>query len=330
MGVVVAVLVFPGLVGSVPAQVPPPDVTVSVDRQSATVGDPITLVLRVRYDSTLHLTPFIPGGTVGPFTVLSDSTPPAARSEGSQAIYERHWRLAIFEPGDHWIPAFRGRVVDTTGTAIAWQSDSVAITIESVLTAADDSADIRGLKGAYVARQAISAWWYALAAALALLALVLWLRWRRRVAVVTVGPPPVPPWDAAMAALDALPGEIDPDLDGGRLWYFRLSEILRRYLDGRYDWQTIDQTTTEILRQLGDAPFNGDQGARVKEFLSAADLVRYARSDASVGRPELDREWMREFVVTTRLPQADIASARVAESPEQTAGAADPNGKGKR
>jgi hypothetical protein len=119
---------------------------------------------------------------------------------------------------------------------------------------------------------------------------------------------------------------IDPVTDGGRLWYFRLSEILRRYFDQRYGWVTIDETTTEVMQRLESAPFDGGHQERAQEFFQLADQVRYARYPAKVGRPEVDWEWVREFVESTVLvipsspapSQAPSSDPVATKSPNQT------------
>ncbi|HUU47019.1 MAG TPA: LPXTG cell wall anchor domain-containing protein, partial [Acidobacteriota bacterium] len=292
------------------SEIPAPDVTVSIDRREATVGDPITLTLRVVHDPAFHLTPAIPGRLMGPFEVLSDSLVSDARLEDDRQIYERIWRVAAFRPGTYWLPMLGGGLADSTGAAIAWQSDSIAITIVSVLTQADiDSADIHGLKASWEASVPLSVWWYVLGGAVLLALAGVWIWRRRKQPLAEPAVPSVPPWETALDDLQVMQHEIDAASDGGRLWYFRLSEILRRYVDGRYEWQSIDQTTTEILRQLKKAPFDGLHRERFREFLSVADRVRYARAHAQVGRPAIDWDWAKEFVQDTmprlHMPETD-------------------------
>ncbi|MEW5700840.1 MAG: DUF4381 family protein [Candidatus Zixiibacteriota bacterium] len=293
-------------VAGVHAQIPPPELIVSTDRQTATVGDPIAFVLTVRFDSTLRLGVPPPAAMLGQFDVLGDTVESEGALRDGRREYKRRWRLAAFKTGDLWIPSINGVLTDKSGATRAWRADSLAVTITSVLAGSADTTDIRGLKGPYVAGQHAWFWWLAGALIVLLFAATWWWerRRRRRAAVLTV--PPVPPWETALAALAALHEEVDPDQDGARLWYFHLSEILRRYWDGRYGWQSIDQTTTEIAAILNEAPFNGTHRQRAREFLDLADQVRYARLPARLGRAMVDWEWVRAFVNETipRVPPA--------------------------
>jgi len=291
------------LAGVARAQITPPELIVSADHQSATVGDPIEFVLTVRYDSTLRLGVPSRVPTLGDFEVIHDTVLGEGVLRDGVREYRRCWRLAAFKTGELWIPGITGELTDRNGASLVWRSDSLVVSITSVLAAGTDTSDIRGLKGPFVVRELAWFWWLAGALVVLLLAATWWWERRRRRAVPLVVPP-VPPWETALAALSQLHGQVDPNRDGARLWYFRLSEILRRYWDGRYGWQSIDQTTTEIARHFDDAPFDGMHRQRAREFLDLADQVRYARLLTRPGRAELDWEWVRAFVHETipRVP----------------------------
>ncbi len=316
------------------AVAPAPEITIAADRQTVTVGDPIEYILTVRYDSSLHLIAPVIGRMVGALDVLADTVLAEALIDGNRKTYKRRLRLAAFQTGDLWAPALQGHLVDTAGLATAWQTDSLSFAVASVLGEVDpDSADIKSLKAQFEADEG-HWWWWALAFALVALGVYLYLRrrWQRQPETKKVGPPPTPAWESALLALQSLREEIDPGSDGGRLWYFRLSSILRRYFDDRYGWDSIDETTTEVMRRLDYAPFNGGHEDRAREFFRLADLVRYAKTSAKVGRPEIDWDWVRTFVevtipsvkpvITTQDPVAatsvDTASPIATETAEPT------------
>ena len=302
-----------------------PAITVAIDKQSVTVGDPILYTLTLQYDSTLRLIVPAVGKTLGKLEVVKDSTWPEAVSGPGHKLYRRQLLLAAFETGQLWVAPLRGETVDTAGRSAPWQSDSLLVSVTSVLAgAATDTTDIHGLKAPYQAPE-IRWWLWAIAAALAIGAATLyWIRRRRHPATAAPAVPPTPPWDAALQSLRSLRQEIDPASDGGRLWYFRLSEILRRYFDQRYGWATIDETTTEVMQRLDTAPFNSGHQERAQEFFQLADQVRYARYPAKVGRPEVDWEWVREFVQST-VPVIPITPAPIQVSSSDPVSAKPPN-----
>ncbi len=303
-----------------PAHADAPSISVAIDKQSVSVGDPINYTLSVQYDSTLRLIAPTVGNSLGKVQVLKDSTLPVESSAPGRKLYRRQLRLAAFETGSIWIAAIHGETVDTAGNSIPWQSDSLQISVASVLAdAGTDTTDIHGLKEPYQAPE--FRWWLWTLVALGLLAAgaFFWLRRRKQLAIAVPPPPPPPAWETALVSLRTMRQEIDPEADGGRLWYFRLSEILRRYFDQRYGWASIDETTTEVMQRLESAPFDDGHQERAQEFFQLADRVRYARHPAKVGRPEVDWEWIQQFVRSTIPVISAVPSADEAAPSEPTA-----------
>lgn len=74
----------------------------------------------------------------------------------------------------------------------------------------------------------------------------------------------------------------DPVL--GREFFFQLSEILREYLGNRYDMDTLELTTAELCERLHDVDLQEVSLDEIEGFLSAHDMVKFARQAA--GREE--------------------------------------------
>lgn len=302
-----------------------PDISVAIDKQSVSVGDPITYTLSVQYDSIQRLIAPVVAKTLGKLEVLHDTTFGAGPSGPGRKLYRRQLRLAAFETGSLWVAALHGETVDPAGNSVPWQSDSLLISIASVLAdAGTDTTDIRGLKEPYHAPEFRWWLWGLIALALVAVAAFFWLRRRKQQALAVPPPPPPPAWETALYSLWSMRQEIDPDSDGGRLWYFRLSEILRRYFDQRFGWASIDETTTEVMQRLESAPFDSGHRERAQEFFQLADRVRYARHLAKVGRPEVDWEWIQQFVRST-IPAIPAVPLQNEATPNRPATPASPN-----
>ena len=60
-------------------------------------------------------------------------------------------------------------------------------------------------------------------------------------------------------------------------FYLRLTGIVRHYIEGITGLRAPEQTTEEFLREMGKKEtFSTVQSYRLKEFLEAADMVKYA------------------------------------------------------
>lgn len=141
--------------------------------------------------------------------------------------------------------------------------------------------------------------WYALlgvlgAALLGAGGFYLWKKKRRggRTAV----PPPPPPEAVAREALDAL--GVDSHI-GDKLFYFRLSAILRAYLDGRFGLEAMEMTTEELVPLLDRLAMERTLKSGVREFLAFSDPVKFADASPAHGRRERDIDFVLELVEKT-------------------------------
>ena len=87
-----------------------------------------------------------------------------------------------------------------------------------------------------------------------------------------------------MERLDAL--KAGPLLEEAsfKRFYFEVSEIIREYLGGRYGFDSLEMTTTELLATLRERPLSSVELSAVERFQSDCDLVKFAKY--SPARPE--------------------------------------------
>ncbi|MCX6998393.1 MAG: hypothetical protein NTV49_15230 [Kiritimatiellaeota bacterium] len=117
-----------------------------------------------------------------------------------------------------------------------------------------------------------------IAAALAGLAVVLFRLYRRRPSARRNGPPPLPPHQVALAALQALLRRGWIEAEHVEPFYVELSAIVRRYLEDRFQLRAPERTTEEFLREAATAgALTPAHQALVGAFLEQSDLVKFAR-----------------------------------------------------
>jgi hypothetical protein len=176
--------------------------------------------------------------------------------------------------------------------------------------------DIHPLKPVVNMGMDLSWWPYAAGALVVLAAIVLaWWFWRRRQkpAGATPATPPLPPDQEALQRLSLLAADRAIDR---KLYYFRLSEILRLYVERRFDFPAAEMTTEELLPCIDRLDMPLTLAQPFKAFCRACDPIKFAGAAADVQRMQADMGFAREFVEhTTRL----VAQAAEAEAqPPQT------------
>jgi outer membrane lipopolysaccharide assembly protein LptE/RlpB len=114
-------------------------------------------------------------------------------------------------------------------------------------------------------------------------------------------PPPPPVWHRiALREMDELQATDiwqQPDVDASAV---ALSDILRRYIEGRFEIHAPERTTEEFLLEVQDrAPWPEEEQTGLREFFEATDRIKFAGDRP--GRERLDAlmEAARRFVTAT-------------------------------
>jgi len=272
-----------------------------------TVGD--------RFELTLVVTGPKPSLVTGPladsmgvFAVGQERRRTAVRPDRIETTYRLG--MAGFRPGTHRLPRFAflvhaGSQVDTLA------SDTASVTIASVLP--DSMEDIHGLKPA----EAFPNPWLWIVPGIALLlpglawaARRLYRRLRR---IQELAHAPLPPWEEALNALDALPWREWLEAGQVKRYYYALSEVLKRYIERRFEFGAAEQTTTEMLAsmRIHKTPMRDE----VAKFFAGSDLVKYAKwlPPRDEALAAIDR--VREFVRKTKPAEPAPGPAAAARQP---------------
>ena len=288
------------------------DVHTSPD--SLTVGDPLLLEIRVDAPHGMQVSfpDALPAG--GPAdllqrTVLEPGAPDprgkqsAAGAPAAAAGFDRwtaRYSLAVFGSGDVALPPWKMVVKQDSLFAVA-STDSIRVTLSSVLDDSLAAAKIRDLKPQ--ANLPLAQWpWWVGGAVLVLLALAFawWLRRRRRPRAAIL--PMVrrrPADEVALEALRRLETRRLP-VDGKfKEYYVAVSEILRRYLEDGFGVAALEETTEELLYDLGRHGFDRELLNRVRSMSETSDLVKFAKYEPTIEDAVRELDRVRDFVTTT-------------------------------
>jgi hypothetical protein len=129
--------------------------------------------------------------------------------------------------------------------------------------------------------------------------IVLFSVFRRRSAMIPEGVEEKPPWDVAIAALEALERrEITSPEDVNR-FYTELSYILRRYYEGRFLFPAVEHTTSEILKELRGMDEVKPYLPHTANFLMKSDMVKFAKYVPELVNSEVEIGAIREIIEST-------------------------------
>ncbi len=217
-------------------------------------------------------------GQLDDFLLSSSELSPARLGGEGRVEIDASYQLDPLKTGElsvpalaisHWGPG------QTEQDAAKIETEPVKITVQSLFNE-DEKAELRDI--AEPESMPIPTWWWVVAAGslLAVIGLAYWL-WRRRNLKPAIPEPVTPPNQIAMAEIDALLAE--NLIEGGqyKLYFLKLSEILRRYIEARFGLRAPERTTEEFLQELRPTrSFSAEQKSLLRDFLTHADLVKFA------------------------------------------------------
>ena len=157
----------------------------------------------------------------------------------------------------------------------------------------------------------------AIGVVLLLLALLYWQRRRRR-GELPIAVPRIPSHEAALQAMNEL-AMIPPSQ--GKVFYFRLGEVLRVYLQQRFRIDAPEMTTEELTPQLGRLPIAELDTQSLATLFRSGDLVKFADVPATTTQMKTDLSAAVAFVTTT-APQLENAETSFHSSATVSAGGA--------
>ncbi len=287
-------------------------IEVSVDRDRITVGDPFLYRVAVTSPGDSAIEWPESGTPPEGFDLLSFEHAGPLSGPGGANVDLLRYELTLYRTGEHSIPPFSLNCVLSDGAEISAESEVVSVSVVSVID--DDAVDIRALKSP-VDLPGGAPWYVWLIAGLVLLAVAaavfLYLR-RRKDREDPQGTAPVierPPEEIALGELERL--ALEELLAQGRVkaHYSALSEILRRYLSGRYGIAAMEYTTSELLAALNALRIGHEESRVVRVLFEECDMVKFARFTPETHRQSLSLREGREIIELSRAPKVSEVTA---------------------
>lgn len=256
------------------------DVKSSVDSKKITIGDWIKLELEAKHSKEINVIWPKLEDVIGKFEVVKKDSVPKIKDSGSEQIESLTAIISIYDSGYYQIPPIQFLYFtsnDTSKKSIS--TEPIDITVSTI--AVDTTLPIKDIKDVMDIpipfMEIIS--YIAVIILLILLIYSFYLNYKskKNKASNVIEIPLLPPHEQAYKELT--------ELENKKLWqkglikeyYTEVTEIIRKYIERRYNVKAMEMTSSEILNSLINIHKDEKIQEILKMFLDLADFVKFAK-----------------------------------------------------
>jgi len=260
-----------------------PKVSASLERDSIWLGDQIKMILVAEYPAGSRLTfPVLKDSLSNGVEVISRSKIDSSKIGDGMMQMRQSFMITAFDSGPHPIAPF----VFAMHSAIAKDSlrtNSLKIFVKVPnVDLKKGFTDIKKPYGAPITFKEVAPWILGIILIASIVFFILYAinRRRKNIPLFTMPvKPKLPPHVVALSELDKLKEEQLWQHDKVKDYYTRLTDIIRVYLEERYEVPAMEQTTHEILAEFkGDnSQIKGKLFTGLQKTLDTSDLVKFAK-----------------------------------------------------
>ena len=253
----------------------------SVDKTTITIGDIITYSVSVTRDEDVSVELPSLGGNLGQFEIRDYNIHEPEKKDG-KIIDRVDYTISTFEVGEFEIPPVGVRYfIPPDSTEQTLKTEVINITVESVKPS--EEGDIKDIKPPW---EILFNWGpiiiggsIALIVILLIIGLIIYLRKRKKgesflPKKIEI---PRPPHEIAYEELKSLQNSDVLEQGQIKLYYSEISEIIRKYIEGRFQIIALELTTMELMIELNTSDLSSEHASLFEMFFTDCDLVKFAK-----------------------------------------------------
>ncbi|MCF6155127.1 MAG: hypothetical protein E3K36_07720 [Candidatus Brocadia sp.] len=282
------------------------EATAYTDRNEVTIGDKIRFGIRVKYRDNLTIEFPKINQQLGVFTIKeAGDIAGAKREKDGYFTAEQNYVLSSYEIGQQKIPSLKIKYKDNQGAGEV-VTNEVIIDIKGVLKEGETATDIKDIfppVDVPTNFKRLVIWIFAGFAALSLSAVIYWLIRKRKKGYTKKEQEFIrrSPHEVAYELLENLLKEDLITKGLIREYYYRLTDIVRHYIEKKFDLLAPERTTEEFLDEMAHTNKLDDVHKRlIREFLERCDMVKYARYGPSGSEIQEIYDAAKRFIDETR------------------------------
>jgi len=299
-----------------------PQVEARLSTDSIMIGDQFSLDVDVQKDLIQVIefpTFFKEEGKIGLIgsnvEVLAELPVDTLERDGRSIKIRKRYILTTFDAGTYNLGVFPALYLDKNVTDTLYSMDSLRIQVHTfdIDTLSMQIHDIKPPLKAPVLPQEYMGYSLLLYSGLQLLFAILYILYRKRQNKKTgtkrIRRPSEPPHITAIRELEKLQSEKLWQNQRHKLYYTRLTDIVREYIEGRYGVNAMEMTSDEIILAMTEINIPARSYEQLQRLLSTADYVKFAKYVPDIEDNEMSWSDAYYFVEETKFMAADPLAA---------------------
>jgi hypothetical protein len=283
-------------------------VTAVLDSQQILIGDQINLDLSLQFDSELPINwPELKDTITGQLEIVQSSIPDTVKKETGETVIHQRLVITSFDTGFIILPPINFVFNNDSSQVLSTEPQLIYVSDIPV----EMEADIKDIKEPYDVPFNWKKWLkWGLIILLILSAIIgailLWKRRSKQPASTLARPKPKrPAHEIALEKLEELRKKKLWQNDQTKQFYIELSDIMREYIEFRFDVLALEMTTDETIAMLKLARLDDSKTVPLKHLLQMSDLAKFAKYTPLPNENEQCFEIARTFVNSTLVMPLD-------------------------
>lgn len=250
--------------------------TAEVDKHEIRIGDPIELKLKLSNPSSAKLLwPSFKDTITSKIEIIQVFKP-----DTSQNTIEQKLIISAYDSGQFVLPSIKFRYATDTSKFV--ETNTLLITVHTVPTDTSETS-IKDIKPIF--EEPFDIKWYMpyiiksliVLIILSLIAYLLYRYFKKKPKKTTDEKPKQPPHIIALEKLEKIKQESIWKDGKIKEYYSAVADTIREYLEGRYQIQALEQTSSETMQALRFKAIAPSSKEKIKYLLELADLVKFAK-----------------------------------------------------
>ena len=297
-----------------------PTVTARVEPDSILIGDRFDYIIDVEKDlvQVVEFPEFDPRD--GKIELVENCPVDTLERDGRRLKLRKRYRLAAFDEGKYNLGAAQVLYADKNILDTLRSRDSVYLEVATfqIDSTSQSIYDLKPQRTLPLRAEEITGYLFGgLFLLLNLAALLFALRYHlskrgKHLSDLFKPAPPAPPHVEAIRALEGLHNQKLWQNNKHKAYYSGLTDILRRYLAGRYGIGALEMTSDEIIDAVRPLDLPRKSAMELTALLREADLVKFAKATPEAACNEEAYQWAYYFVEETK-PVEEQPSAEAEE-----------------